>query len=327
MRAVFGCLVAGLAVAMTAHAEPGRAGAPIEYARQATGRLVNTAHPSVLAPDVRNPTSNAVVGAPYEVNGKWFVPTHEPDYDEVGVASWYGPSFHQKATASGEIYDQEAFTGAHPTLPIPSIVRVTNIDTGRTLIVRINDRGPYVDDRLIDLSHGSAVALGVVAKGTARVRVQYVGPASAQANATPVQAVEPALAPDPFQAKPVSLTPSAQGRALIASSALPAITSSPRVAVPAAGPQPVAYASAPSLAGAPKATLMLQAGAFGDLANAMKLQAALQSYGATRIDAAEIGGALLYRVQLGPFADRSEAARVQDALAAAGRQTILQPAR
>src|SRR5262245_28170255 len=125
-------------------------------------------------------------GPPYQVEGKWYVPTYEPNYDEIGIASWYGPTFHGKASASGETFDENAMTAAHPTLPIPSLVRVTNLENGRSVVVRLNDRGPFVDDRIIDLSRAAGKALDMHGKGTARVRVQYVGPAPAEHNVTPV---------------------------------------------------------------------------------------------------------------------------------------------
>lgn len=116
-------------------------------------------------------------GPPYQVNGRWYVPAHEPHYNEVGMASWYGPTFHGKDSASGEVFDENAMTAAHPTLPIPSMVRVTNLENGRVVFVRINDRGPFVDDRIIDLSKAAGAALEMHAKGTAKVRVEYVGAA------------------------------------------------------------------------------------------------------------------------------------------------------
>jgi len=117
------------------------------------------------------------VGAPYQVNGIWYVPKEQPDYDQTGVASWYGDEFHEKATANGEVFDMNAVTGAHTTLPLPSMVEVTNLDNGKKLYVRVNDRGPFVGDRIIDLSHEAARELGYDRQGLARVRVKYVGPA------------------------------------------------------------------------------------------------------------------------------------------------------
>jgi len=115
------------------------------------------------------------VGEPYRINGRIYYPAENPSYRAEGVASWYGPDFHGRLTANGEIFDMHAISAAHPTLPIPSFVRVTNLDNGRSMIVRVNDRGPYARGRLIDLSIGAAKALGFYGDGLAHVRVEYVG--------------------------------------------------------------------------------------------------------------------------------------------------------
>lgn len=119
----------------------------------------------------------AVIGKPYKVNGKWYKPQHQPDYNKSGIASWYGPNFHGRKTANGEIYDQTYLSAAHPTLPLPSYVRVTNLANNRSVIVRVNDRGPFHDDRIIDLSYRTAELLGTRAGGLARVNVKYIGSA------------------------------------------------------------------------------------------------------------------------------------------------------
>jgi rare lipoprotein A len=115
------------------------------------------------------------VGAPYKVSGRWYVPQEDMNYDRTGVASWYGADFHGRLTANGEVFDMGALTAAHPTLPMPSYAYVTNLETGRTILVRINDRGPYANDRVIDLSRQAARFLGSEAQGLARVRVRYAG--------------------------------------------------------------------------------------------------------------------------------------------------------
>lgn len=114
------------------------------------------------------------VGSPYVVNGIRYVPSVDYDYDRIGVASWYGPGFHGEYTANGERYNQEDMTAAHTTLPLPSLVEVTNLENGRKAVVRVNDRGPFVDDRIIDLSHAAAKSLGIDKKGTAKVRVKVL---------------------------------------------------------------------------------------------------------------------------------------------------------
>ena len=117
------------------------------------------------------------VGSPYIVAGRVYVPQDNPHYRADGVASWYGSDFHGRSTANGEIFDAEAITAAHPTLPLPSYVRVTNLSNGRSLIVRVNDRGPYAGNRIIDVSKRAAYLLGFTVSGTAWVRAEYVGPA------------------------------------------------------------------------------------------------------------------------------------------------------
>jgi rare lipoprotein A (peptidoglycan hydrolase) len=117
------------------------------------------------------------IGDPYVVAGRTYVPREDPSYRAEGVASWYGEWFHGRLTANGEIYDMQAVSAAHPTLPLPSYVRVTNLENNASLIVRVNDRGPYHGDRLIDLSVKAAKLLGFHDRGLARVRVEYIGPA------------------------------------------------------------------------------------------------------------------------------------------------------
>ena len=114
------------------------------------------------------------VGNPYSINGVRYTPKEDPNYFEEGIASWYGPKFDGKLTANGEIFDQYAVTAAHKTLPIPSLVRVTNLENNRNIVLRINDRGPFVGDRIIDLSYKSAQLLGIIEKGTGKVRVEII---------------------------------------------------------------------------------------------------------------------------------------------------------
>ena len=124
------------------------------------------------------------VGKPYTVRGKVYVPAEDPDYAATGEASWYGSDFHGRRTANGEIFSANAITGAHPTLPLPSYVRVTNQANGRSVIVRVNDRGPYMPGRIMDLSYRAASMLGYVNNGHAQIRAEYVGPAPLQGDDT-----------------------------------------------------------------------------------------------------------------------------------------------
>jgi len=121
-----------------------------------------------------------MVGQPYEINGRIYEPHEDFDYDRTGVASWYGSDFHGRRTANGETYDMNAMTAAHPTLPMPTIVRVTNLENGRSVVVRINDRGPFAEERIIDLSRAGARELAFETNGLARVRVTVMREASLQ---------------------------------------------------------------------------------------------------------------------------------------------------
>jgi rare lipoprotein A len=164
-------------IAPLARAEP--AGEPRVDARTGT-----TASPRLVDGSQPVPKGGGVykLGSPYRVGGRWYVPKHEPGYDRDGVASFYAEDFHGRRTANGEIFDMGALTAAHPTLPLPSYVHVTNLENGRAVLVRINDRGPYAHDRIIDLSRFVASRLGFERAGTARVRVRYAGAAPLDGN-------------------------------------------------------------------------------------------------------------------------------------------------
>ena len=114
-----------------------------------------------------------MIGRPYQIKGKTFHPKFEPQYQKTGVASWYGPGFHGKKTANGDIFNTNAMMAAHPTLPLPSKAWVTNLENGKKVLVTITDRGPYAKGRLIDLSKKAAEELGYLGKGTAKVKVEY----------------------------------------------------------------------------------------------------------------------------------------------------------
>lgn len=249
---------------------------------------------------------NERVGPPYQANGRWYVPAAEPGYEATGMASWYGPTFHGGRTASGEIYDQEAITAAHPTLPIPSLVQVTNLENGREVIVRVNDRGPFVADRVLDLSHGAAQVLGVERNGTARVHIRYLGPAPRHYGdaAAPPQSSAPSSAP-PLQSVsaeegPASLLP--PPRTQLESPAPVAPSAVQSVAYQAPAPTPVA----------PAGSYFVQVGAFSDVDNAHRAQAAVSSAGQASTDVRRTStGTELFRVRVGPFASRelADAAR------------------
>jgi rare lipoprotein A len=133
--------------------------------------------PRVVADGEPVPKGGGVyrVGQPYNINGQTYFPGDNPSYRAEGIASWYGPDFHGRLTANGEVFDMHGISAAHPTMPLPSYARVTNLANARSIIVRVNDRGPYARNRIIDVSIGAATALGFYGNGLARVRVEYVG--------------------------------------------------------------------------------------------------------------------------------------------------------
>ena len=123
----------------------------------------------------KGPNPHFKIGQPYKINGTWYHPEFVTAYEAVGIASWYGHSYHGRLTANGEVYDMHALTAAHPTLQLPSVVEVVNLENGRSLVLRVNDRGPFVKNRLIDLSLAAARELGFERQGLAQVQVRYLG--------------------------------------------------------------------------------------------------------------------------------------------------------
>ncbi len=139
----------------------------------------------------------------YQVRGRWYQPMQDATgYDEVGIASWYGDQFNGRPTASGEIFDMHGLSAAHKTLPLPGLVEVTNLANGRTVVLRVNDRGPFVDDRIIDLSRGAAEQLDLLSQGVGRVRVRYLGLAPRGGGTGVGTGVQYAATPAPVAAAP-----------------------------------------------------------------------------------------------------------------------------
>ena len=152
-----------IATALVAACTTPRLAAPIQGARSPDRGAV---HHRARLP------AGAPVGRPYRINGRLYVPRYDPAYDVLGTASWYGGRFHGQRTASGRSYDMHALAGAHPTLPFATRVTVTNLRNGRSVVLAVTDRGPFVRGRIIDVSRRAAELLGFVRQGTARVRVR-----------------------------------------------------------------------------------------------------------------------------------------------------------
>jgi rare lipoprotein A len=272
----------------------------------------------------------------YDVFGKrYYVLSSSADYVERGVASWYGPGFHNVRTSTREIYDMYGMTAAHKTLPLPAYVRVTNLQNGRSVVVRVNDRGPFVDNRIIDLSYTAAAKLDMLRDGTAMVEVRSVGPASAPPIGVSVAAASAGTAPaTPAAAPAVSAATLATPAATLATTAAAPASPTAAPAAPAAAPADAAPVSAPLVAvpiapapiapapvtSAPVKALYVQAGAFADPANAQRLAARLQGggYGTVFIRDNYIAGHRMYRVRIGPVPDVPEFDRIVAALDQAG---------
>jgi rare lipoprotein A len=269
---------------------------------------------------------------PYVVMGQTFTPMTElAPYKARGVASWYGRRYHGKQTSSGEIYDMYAISAAHPTLPIPSYARVTNVATGLSVVVRINDRGPFLDSRLIDLSYTAAHRIGVLGGGSALVEVESIipdasGPATAYASARPAPRKPAVPAPAVQEPAPVAVAAAASGSEI---DPILAIAAAARDVDPSVNPEPESLqiaaaamqpAPRPSAGAAREAGgVYLQLGAFGSRENA-------ESYLTRARTQIEWLGQLLhlvprddgiYRVHAGPYPSSWEARQAADRIASA----------
>ncbi len=215
---------------------------------------------------------------PYQIRGRWYRPAEQPNYDEVGQASWYGAQHHGRPTSTGERFDMNALTAAHKTLPLPSLVEVTNRANGRRVILRVNDRGPFVDSRIIDLSRAAAEELGLLSQGVGEVRVRYVGRAPRTGGGMAMQRAEAAPASRPT----LHIQPTA----------------------------PVA----PAVSDA--ATYWIQAGAFSDRRAAKRIADRLGDRAS--VQDARGDGQSLFRVIVGPWPDASAAEQARQAVIARG---------
>jgi rare lipoprotein A len=259
------------------------------------------------------------VGEPYQISGVWYYPTPDLNYDETGIATWYGPEFQETYTANGEVFDQNLATGAHKTLPLPSIVQVTNLENGRSIQVRVNDRGPYSLGRIIDLSRHAAQLLGFDRAGSAKVRVQLLVPETLQAQS--LAKLNGTSGPQP----PAETAPPAMPRESVVAQTLPppnapqpapaAVPAAPKATLPQPSP---ATEGKPVPPGPPlNATVLqtpvhgtsiyIQAGAFSSKANADRMKAKLSGVGQVNVTPTYVNGTNLYRVRLGPIATVDDA--------------------
>ena len=290
------------------------------------------------------------VGKPYQVSGLWYRPHEDPSYDRTGRASWYGELFHGRRTANGEIYDMNRLSAAHPTLPLPVYAQVTNLENGRTIVVRINDRGPFAHDRIIDLSRRSAEELGFRHRGTAKVRVKFLRRAplngddsyerrylashgskgyAAKLNAGAHDPI--ALASRPGNSTPPLPDRVARPRAV---AALSTPSSSRRVqrwddvAMLIGRTEIMASPEATGSAGLPVTPkrqrvssligLAIQAGSFRNRDNAERARETLSAIAPVDVSEIDVGGQVYFSVRVGPFADEIDATMALNRVTAAG---------
>lgn len=262
------------------------------------------------------------IGNPYQIKGVWYYPNVDYDYDKTGIASWYGPQFHDKKTANGEIFDMNEVSAAHKTLPLPTYVQVTNLDNGRSMKIRINDRGPYAHGRIIDLSRRTAQLLGFEKRGTAKVRVKVLADESRAAavrlngetllakNGSPItvdKAPKPSVVRQSLD--PLGGTAATPDRPL-PTPPVPKLAS----AKPAQAVRNDVTQEKPAVA----KTLFIQAGAFSHYDNANRVKAMLHGIGPVDISSVLIGGRDLFRVRVGPISGVAEADRLLEGVIQAG---------
>jgi rare lipoprotein A len=250
--------------------------------------------------------SSYKVGGTYVVAGRVYTPDENYGYSETGMASWYGPGFHGRRTANGEAYDQRALTAAHRTLPMPSVVRVTNLGNGNSVVLRVNDRGPFAQDRIIDVSRAAAEKLDMVRAGVAGVRVEILPEESRR-----VKEIARNGGSVFEQVAAMRDAPAAPPRSVVAATAPPPAPPPRPVARPAPAPAPAASPSITTIAGVtpPSAasSYFVQAGAFKTIDGAERVRATLAHFGDSAISQTSFGPTSLYRVRLGPFASADAA--------------------
>ena len=272
------------------------------------------------------------IGKPYEISGVWYYPAVDYDYSETGIASWYGADFHGRPTANGEIFDMNRVTAAHRTLPMPSVVQVTNLENGRSISIRVNDRGPFKRGRIIDLSRRGAQLLGFERNGTTKVRVEILA-AESRRMAAEMSGENGVKVAETNGVKAIS-------RAKVASEPLPpppgmkaAAKPAPvtgngvnLAARPAPARRPIARPNGSLAARDAKVTIVpvkptqiyVQAGAFSQFHNANRLKVILSEFGPTRVTTVAIGEYYLFRVRVGPISSLPEADRMLATVIGAG---------
>lgn len=248
------------------------------------------------------------VGKPYQVAGRWFHPKEQPGYDKKGPASWYGEAFNRRMTSNGEWFDMTRLTAAHPTLPLPSYVKVTNLDNGREVVVRVNDRGPFVGPRIIDMSKRSAEVLGFKEKGMANVRVQYIGKAPINDKGQHLAAMNRELERGTPMKRMIAR---ASGNLGEAEDTVQVAAAEPEVEAAAPVAQTVAYKRPAKKYQLPVPSIgedyYVQVGSFGDPANAEAARDELASVWPVQLTQLDGSNGTVFRVRIGPLSNEDDA--------------------
>ena len=273
------------------------------------------------------------IGDPYQIEGIWYYPAENYEYEETGIASWYGTKFHGRLTANGATYDMNALTAAHRTLPMPSLVRVTNLVNGRSLILKINDRGPFARNRIIDISRRGAQLLGFQKAGTARVSVQILADKSrALANRvrgrtqsakvdTPItvdRLPKPGVKTEALGLPPGGQVSSGLVQSLTVSSSPQPLTKDNIAITNQLSSNDLNVVTVKKVL---KTKLYVQAGAFSLFDNANQVRARLSTTGPTKISSVLLKGRDLYRVRVGPLSNVAEADKILNSVIINGYPT------
>lgn len=302
-------------------------------AKNAMG-TTSSGEPQAAAASSAAQQGNFKVGKPYNIGGTTYYPKEIYDHSETGIASWYGPGFHGKKTASGERFDTGELTAAHRTLQMPSLVRVTNLDNGKSVIVRVNDRGPFARGRVIDVSQRAAELLEFKNRGTAKVRLDVLTEESKQIAAMARQGQStrgieiaanqgrlniPAPQQDDETYQTASYDAGAGGIGAVTSESLPAPNIAGHTAVDGRFmPDPVVT----QLAVRPT-NIYVQAGSFSVYDNAQRLSQALSALGPANVHDANVNGRQFYRVRVGPAPTVEAADRLLAQVVKLGHNTAI----
>lgn len=265
-----------------------------------------------ISDDGPPPSGRYKVGRPYQIAGQWYYPKVDYNYSETGIASWYGPGFDGKQTANGEVFNRHRLTAAHRTLPLPSVVRVTNLENGRSIKLRVNDRGPFAKSRIIDVSEKAADILGFQRQGTAKVKVEILAGESrrlasvAELGASDAVESAPAVPLEPVAVQTLTLGDNGSARRASQQPSPQAVQAArlPSTSLPAQPTGEVTqFPVTPS-------SIYVQVGAFARKHNAVRLQARLSRLGPSTIDEVRYEEAVLFRVRMGPLANVEQADRM-----------------